>query len=180
MADDVVDRLHKQTGLGITRVVVSRAEAREPLALPGVSTVAVIADLALSDQGLVEVLRARADRRPISAILLDPMDLTAAGWTDEAEEQRARATERVRTAIDRLQAAGIQARGEVLDGDAGEAARVAGAVHGADELLVIAVRGGGLASDDAQAAVREHAGALPMESIVVDTEAPASPSGSQG
>jgi hypothetical protein len=180
MADDVVDRLRKQSGLGITRVVVSRAEAREPLALPGVSTVAVIADLALSDQGLVDVLRARADRRPISAILLDPMDLTAAGWTDEAEEQRARATERVRTAIDRLQAAGIQARGEVLDGDAGEAARVAGAVHGADELLVIAVRGGGLASDDAQAAVREHAGALPMESIVVDTEAPASPSGNQG
>jgi hypothetical protein len=108
------------------------------------------------------------------------MDLSAAGWTDEAEEQRARATERVRTAIDRLQAAGIQARGEVLDGDAGEAARVAGAVHRADELLVIAVRGGGLASDDAQAAVREHAGTLPMESIVVDTEAPASPSGSQG
>jgi hypothetical protein len=85
----------------------------------------------------------------------------------------------MRTAIDRLQDAGIQARGEVLDGDAGEAARVAVTAHRPDELLVIAVRGGGLASDDSLAAVRQRAGSVPVETVVVDTEAPASPSGSQ-
>ena len=36
MDDDVVDRLRKATGLGVTRVVVRPDEAREPLARPGV------------------------------------------------------------------------------------------------------------------------------------------------
>ena len=88
MRADMVDRLRKASGLGITRVVVSREEARQPLTQPGVSQVAVLADEALGAEGLVEALRQRSDERPIGVVLLYPMALDVAGWTDEAEELR--------------------------------------------------------------------------------------------
>ena len=142
--------------------------------------VAVIADDALGAEGLVAALRERADRQPLAVVLLDPMGLTGPGWTDEAEEQRTASFDRVRGTIDALQAAGVQARGEVLDGDAAAAARVAVTAHKADEILVVAARGGRLDSDDSLAGIRSAAGAVPVESVVVDTEAPASPSGQAG
>ncbi len=106
------------------------------------------------------------------------MALEVAGWTDEAEELRNAAFERVRGTIDALQRAGLQARGEVLDGDAATAARVAVADHGADEVLVVATRGGRLDSVETLEAVKAAVGSVPAEQIVVDAEAPASPSGS--
>ena len=178
MADDMVDRLRKSTGLGVTRVVVRPEEARAPLSRPGVSQVAVVADEGLGTAGLVAALRERADRQPIGVVLLSPMHLTGPGWTDEAEELRTATFDRVRAAIDGLQSVGVQSRGEVLDGDAAAAARIAVAEHHADEILVIAARGGRLESDEALAAVRTAAGTVPVERIVVDAEAPASPSGS--
>jgi cytochrome c oxidase subunit 1 len=178
MADDMVDRLRKATGLGITRVVVRPEEARAPLARPGVAQVAVVADEGLGADGLIAALRERADQRPIGVILLLPMHLEGPGWTDEAEEARARAFTRVRSAIDGLQAVGVQARGEVLDGDAAEATRVAISAHHADEVLVVAARGGRLDSEEGLQAIRAAAGSVSVERIVVDAEAPASPSGS--
>jgi hypothetical protein len=86
----------------------------------------------------------------------------------------------VRGTIDALQAVGVQSRGEVLDGDAAAAAKVAVTAHAADEILVVAARGGRLDSDDALGAVREAAGTVPVEKVTVDTEAPASPSGQAG
>jgi len=178
MADDMLDRLRKLTNLGISRVVVSPEEAGEPLSRPGVSRVAVLADDGLGGTGLVEALRRRADESPISVVLLFPMALSGPGWTDDAEEQRTAATERVRATISGLQAVGVQARGEVLDGDAAAAARVAVAEHGADVVLVAATSGDRLGSDDVLGAVRAAAGSATVESIVVDAGAPASPSGS--
>jgi cytochrome c oxidase subunit I len=178
MADDMVDRLRKATNLGITRVIVSPEEATEPLARPGVTRVAVVADDALGGDGLVAALRDRADAEPIATVLLHPMALTGPGWTDEAESIRDGATARVRAAIDALQAVGVQARGEVLDGDAVAATRIATSEHAADVIVVAATRGGRLESEDVLASVREAAGSTPVERIVVDTGAPASPSGS--
>jgi len=178
MADDMVDRLRKSSGLGITRVVVRSDEARTPLARPGVSQVAVVADDGLGADGLIAALRERADRRPIGVVLLSPMHLDGPGWTDEAEEARTRSFARLRTTIDGLQAVGVQSRGEVLDGDAAEAARVAVSDHHADEILVVAARGGRLESEESLQSVRAAAGSVPVERIVVDAEAPASPSGS--
>jgi hypothetical protein len=143
-----------------------------------VTQVAVVADEALGAAGLVAALRERADRQPVGVILLSPMSLAGPGWTDEAEDLRTATFARVRAAIDGLQSVGVQSRGEVLDGDAAAAARVAVAEHHADEILVIAARGGRLESDEALAAVRAAAGDVPVERIVVDAEAPASPSGS--
>ncbi len=178
MQADLVDRLRKSTGLGITRVVVSREEAREPLTQPGVTQVAVLADQALGGHGLVDALRQRSDLRPIGVVLLHPMALDVAGWTDEAEQIRAAAFERVRMSVDALQRVGVQARGEVLDGDAAAAALVAVRDHHADEILVVAIRGGRLDSVETLEAVKAAVGDVPAEQIVVDAEAPASPSGS--
>jgi hypothetical protein len=175
MADDVVDRLRKQTGLGITRVVVRREDAAEPLARPGVVQVAVIADQALGGSGLTEALRDRADRGPIAAVILAPMDLQVPGWTDEAERLRSEAAARVRLAIDALQAVGVQARGEVLDGDAAEAARVARDAHGAQAVLIVAVRGSRLDSDETVQRATAAAAPVPVERIVVET--PTAPAG---
>jgi cytochrome c oxidase subunit 1 len=175
MADDMVDRLRKATGLGITRVVVRPDEARAPLARPGVSRVAVIVDEALGNGALVDALRERADRGPIATTILYPMALDGPGWTDEAEEVRSAASDRIRQAIDRLQAAGVQARGEVLDGDAGEAARVAREAHDAQTVLVVAVRGGRLDSDETLQRVSAAAAPAEVEKIVV--EAPTAPAG---
>jgi hypothetical protein len=175
MDDDVVDRLRKATTLGVTRVVVRPDEARAPLARPGVTRLAVVADDALVNGGLVEALRERADREAIGAVLLYPMALEGPGWTDEAEETRAAASERVRGAIDRLQAAGIQARGEVLDGDAAEAARVARDAHGAQAVLIVAVRGSRLDSDETVQRATAAAAPVPVERIVVET--PTAPAG---
>ena len=65
MADDVVDRLRKASGVGITRVVVLPEDARRPLEQPGVRRVAVIADDALGADGLIAALRERADRQAL-------------------------------------------------------------------------------------------------------------------
>jgi hypothetical protein len=173
MGGDTVDRIRKETGLGVTRVVVRPDQAREPLARPGVTRVAVIADDALANGGLVEALRERADRQPMATVLLYPMALEGPGWTDEAEEIRSAASERVRLAIDRLQAAGVQARGEVLDGDAADAARIARDAHQAQAVLVVATRGGHLDSDEAVQRVSAAADPVPVERIVV--EAPTAP-----
>ncbi len=178
MADDMLDRLRKLTNLGVTRVVVSPEEAFEPLSRPGVTRVAVLADDGLGGRGLVEALRRRADESPIAVVLLHPMALTGPGWTDEAEEVRSAATERVRATIEALQAVGVQARGEVLDGDGATAARVAVTDHRADRIVIAVAGGGNLATDETQAAVRAAAGDTPVESIVVDAGAPAAPSGS--
>jgi hypothetical protein len=50
--------------------------------------------------------------------------------------------------------------------------------HRADEVLLVAARGGRLDSDEALAAVRAGADPVQVEKVVVDAEAPMAPSGS--
>ena len=140
--------------------------------------VAVIADEALGGEGLSKALHERADRGPIGVVLLAPMALEGPGWTDEAEALRAATAERVRAAIDALQASGVHARGEVLDGDAAAAARVAREAYSAETILIVATRGSRLDSDETLATVQAAAGAATVERVVVDAEAPTSPAGS--
>jgi cytochrome c oxidase subunit 1 len=178
MADDLVDRLRKQTGLGITRVVVRRDDARAPLAQAGVRQMGLIADEALGGEALVNALRERAAKGPLAAVILYPMALVGPGWTDEAEERRTEATARVRAAIEAAARAGIHARGEVIDYDAAMAAQIAREHYRADEILLVATRGGRLDSDEVAQGVQASAGSVPVERLVVDAEAPTAPSGS--
>ncbi|MGD9696467.1 MAG: cytochrome c oxidase subunit I [Thermoleophilia bacterium] len=180
MAEDMVDRLRKLSNLGISRVAVLPEEAGRPLAASGVTRVAVIADQAFGSDEVTEALRDRSDVGPIAISLLYPMGLTGPGWTDEAEEARTAATERVRVGIDALQAAGLQADGEVLDGDVAAAARLARSSYGAAQILLAATRGGALDSDAALEAVRAAAAGADVDRLVVDAEAPAAPSGGEG
>ncbi len=155
MRADMVDRLRKSSGLGITRVVVSREEAREPLAQPGVTQVAVLADEALGAEGLVDALRQRSDERPIGVVLLNPMALEVA-----------RVDRRGRGAAQRAPSTGCAppstpCRERACSPRRGARRRrrprpraVAVAEHGADEILVVATRGGRLDSVDTLEKVR--------------------------
>ena len=180
MADDMLDRLRKSTGLGVTRVVVRPEEAREPLARAGVTQVAVIADEALGGRGPG---RRRCTSGPTAArsasVLLAPMALEGPGWTDEAEALRVghrRAGPRGHRRASRRP--GSRPAGEVLDGDAAAAARVAREAYRAEAILIVATRGSRLDSDETLAAVQAAAGGATVERVVVDAEAPTSPAGS--
>ena len=174
MADDTVDRLRKAIDLRVTRVVVRPDEAREPLARPGVTQVAAIANSALGGEEMIAALRSRADAEPIAVVVLCPMSLSVPGWTDEAEERRRGAIERVRATIDRLQAAGVQARGEVIDGGPAEAAGLARTAHRCDKVVLFPARNNGTRWDDDETLgrVREAAGSLPVDVVLVDAAAP--------
>ncbi|MGI9540322.1 MAG: cytochrome c oxidase subunit I, partial [Miltoncostaeaceae bacterium] len=172
MNRDLIDRLRKSTGLGLSRVVVTREEAAEPAIATTVTQLTVIANGALGSQALMNAVQQRADASPVGVTLLVPMALTGAGWTDAAEAQRASTVDRTRAVIDAFQDAGIQARGEVLDGSAAEAARLGRAAHGAEVILAVAARGAeqwdtGADADDLRAAA-EH---VPVEIVAVDTGA---------
>lgn len=196
MDHDLVDRLRKTTGLGVTRVVVTPQEAAEPMTAAGVLQLSVVANAAIGSDALLAALRERADlsapgegpsalkrwsgrvgpqsQVAIAVTLLAPLDLAGPGWTGDAEGQRGAAVDRVRATIDRLQADGIQAKGEVLDGDAADAARIAHTAHGAESVMVVPVRGvEDWDREETAESIRAAAGPVPVDLITLDAEAPA-------
>ncbi len=179
MQADTVDRLRKSTGLGITRVVVSREEAREPLMQPGVTQVAVLADEALGGEGLVDALRQRSDERPIGVVLLHPMDLEVAGWTDEAEAVRNAAFERVRASIDAPAARPASRRAARCSTATPRPPRASRSPTTAPTRSWSSPRAAGASTRSRRSRrSRRRSARVPAEQIVVDAEAPASPSGS--
>lgn len=177
MDEDLVDRLRKVTGLGLSRVVVRPEEATRPLTAHGVERVAVLADRALGGPGIVDLIVRRSDT-PLTAVVMAPLDISGPGWTDEAGEVRDAATLRVQDTLGDLGRAGINARGEVLDGGVTDAVKVALREYRATSIVLAVASGGPLDSDDALAAAQAAAGKVPVERVVVDAEAPAAPSGS--
>lgn len=177
MDEDMVDRLRKATGLGLSRVVVRPEEALRPLRLRGSGRVAVVADQALGAQGLTDAVGGMADGGGLSAVLIAPLDLDVPGWTDEAGERRDEVTARMQRSIAALGELGVHADGEVLDGPLGDAVRLAVREYGAGRIVLVAARGGRLDTDDALSGAQAAAGSVPVERVVVDAEAPAAPAG---
>ena len=138
MSRDVVDRVRKLTNLLVTHLVVTPEEARTPAAAPGVTHLMVLANAAIGGDALTEALLARADRQAIRVTLVCPLALAGPTWTDAAQQARSDAVARVREAVERLRAGGVQAQGEVSDGDASEALRLAYPAYRPDEVLVAA------------------------------------------
>jgi heme/copper-type cytochrome/quinol oxidase subunit 1 len=173
MDQDLVDRVRKTANIAVTRVVVRREEAREAVVSSAVSRVAVIANDTLGDAALIETLRERYDTAALSAIILCPLSIDGPGWTDDAERVRVEAMGRARTTIEALQESGIQARGEVVDGDPAAAAAVARTAYSADTILVASYQRD--SADQMLTAVTEAAGSTPVEHVIVDSEAAAPP-----
>jgi cytochrome c oxidase subunit I len=178
MDEDVVDRMRKLTGLGVSRVVVRAEEALRPLAVRGAGPVAVVADHALGAEGLTDAVASLADDGALNAVLLSPLDLQVPSWTDEAGLRRDEVTRRMQESLVSMGRLGIHAEGEVLDGPATEAARLAVRDYGAGRIVLAVTSGGPLDSDAVINAVRDAAGQVSVERIVVDAEAPAAPAGS--
>lgn len=179
MDDDVVDRLRKQTGLGLSRVVVRPEEALRPLSAARPSgRVAIIADHALGADGLTEAVAAMADQGAVNIVLIAPLALTVPGWTDEAGRRRDEVTNRMQASLVSLGRQGLHAEGEVVDGPAESAADLAVKEYGAGRVVLAVTARGPLDSADVLSAVQSAAGRAQVDRIVVDAEAPAAPAGS--
>ncbi|MFP5451630.1 MAG: cbb3-type cytochrome c oxidase subunit I [Thermoleophilia bacterium] len=178
MDDDVVDRLRKITGLGISRVVVRPEEALRPLGLRGSGRVAIVADRAYGGAGLTDAVEALAGDTGLSAVLMAPLGLQVPGWTDEAAERRDEVTGRMQRTIGTLGTLGVHADGEVLDGSAADAVKLALREYRVGRVLLVVTPGGPLDAPGVLDAAQAAAGEVPVERVVVDAEAPAAPAGS--
>jgi len=174
MDNDLIDRVRKATEIAVTRVIVGAGEVGAPVA-PGITQLGVVANDALSTEGLLDAVRARADREPIGVTLVCPLSLDGPGWTEDANRARDEAAERVERALGVLIEAGVPARGEVVDGDPAAAAGVAVGSYAANEILLVAVKGRG--GDDAADPVTAAVAPIPVELVQVDAEAPTAPAG---
>jgi len=174
MRQDMVDRIRKASGLAVTRITVLGDDARTAVRSGAVRRVAVIANDTIGDAGLVAALRARADEQPMGVVILCPLSIDGPGWSDDADRLRDEATARTRALIEQLQDSGIQAAGEVVDGDPGAAAKIARTDYGVDAVLVASYR---RTTGWVVGQVRAAVGDTAVEHVVVDTEAPAAPSG---
>ena len=167
---DMVDRVRKASNRAVTHMVISGDDARTPTRSSAVQTIAVVANDAMGE-GLATAVQERADGGPVSAVVLCPLSLDGPGWTDDAESVRDAAAERARAVIASLQEAGIPARGEVIDGDPAEAARIARDSYGATSVLVGTIAGRGDA--DIVEAVTAAAQPVPVEHVFVEAAPPA-------
>jgi hypothetical protein len=178
MDEDVVDRLRKITGLGISRIVVRPEEALRPLGLRGSGRVAIVADDAYGSSGLTEAVGALADIGGLSVVMMAPLNLQVPGWTDQAGERRDEITARMQRTIANVGTMGVHADGEVIDGSAADAVKIAIDEYGAGRILLIATRRGPLDGEGVLDAASAAAGDVPVERVVVDAEAPTAPAGS--
>jgi hypothetical protein len=180
MRQDVIDRLRKASGLPVTHVVVTRAEARQPVSgYSKVRHVLVVGNETIGEEELVEELLRRADRGPVRYTILCPLNLTGPDWKDDAVDARSAAVARVRRMIDLLQNSGIHAEGEVVDGPPLDEIRSALGRFRPDEVLISTFprRESAWLADDLIHRVRAMS-EVPVEHIVVEAETPAGSSGS--
>lgn len=136
MRHDMVDRVRKTADILLTHIIVPRADVGLPVDAPGVTRLLVIANGTAGTDALAAALIARADGSPTNVILACAVNIQGPEWTGEALAAREDAVARVRSTIDRLQAAGVPAQGEVIDRDAATAARTLVPVHKPDAILV--------------------------------------------
>ena len=112
----------------VSHVTVSRQEARATLDESALAHVLVLAEPGVSEPALLDAIRARADRSAARFTVVVTADVPSPAWSDEANAHRRDAVDRVHAAVEALQASGVAAQGEVLDGSldasAGDAVRI--------------------------------------------------------
>jgi hypothetical protein len=174
---DLVDRVRKATGIGVTHVTILPSDARATVASESVAKVAIIANYGIDDVGLAELIKKRADEQPLSAIVLCPLSLDGPSTSPEFDAIRAEASGRTATLIARLQEAGIQTRGEIIDGSVTDAIKVARTAHHAN-IVLLATRPGDRIeiTDDITAA----AGPMDLEQVTTDGQTSAPSGASEG
>jgi len=136
LRQDLVDRTRKATGLAVSHVTVAPNQATAGIVDDAVGHLMIVAGDGVDD-ALLDAIRARVDADPSRITLVVPANVPDPEWGDEATEARRAAIATVHDAVERLQASGVIAQGEVLDRDAADAAiQMAGTVR-PDRVIVV-------------------------------------------
>jgi hypothetical protein len=165
LRQDLVDRIRKATGLPVSHVTVSPQEARATLDEPALAHVLVLSEPGVSATALLDAIRTRADRSAARFTVVVTADVPSPAWSDEANARRRDAVDRVYAAVEALQASGVAAQGEVLDGSLDGSVRDAVSIHRPDEIIVAST------GERDLAAVRAASRGATVDSAVLAAEA---------
>jgi hypothetical protein len=174
---DLVDRARKATRVAVTHVTIRPNDARGALDSESVQRVAIVANVDIDNAGLAALVQARSDTQPLTAVVLCPLSLDGPGWSDEAEVIRTEASGRTATLIARLQEAGIQSRGEVIDGTPADAVRLARTAHHANVVLIASRPGDPITETDE---ITAAAHGMSVEYVTTDGHASTAPGAAEG
>jgi hypothetical protein len=134
------------------------------------TSVLVVANETLVGDELVDTLRARAERRPVRAVVVAPVTPPREGYVVYRDTRRAAATRRLDRTLAWLRLAGIPAHGSVYDDDPLTAVKDVLASEDIDEIVVCthpATKSGWLRKNLVEE-IRKAAGARPVEHVVSD------------
>ena len=129
----------------------------------------VVANETVVGKPLIDAVRARAAKGPIQVHVICPQNMPRAGWVGYADEGRWAAENRLKATLARLQEAGIQADGELMDPDPYTAVMDALGQADYDEIIISThpeTRSGWLRRDLVERV--KQATRRPVEHVVVD------------
>jgi hypothetical protein len=137
----------------------------------------VVANETVGGRALIDAVRAHAEGahaqgRPFEVMVVCPQNQPKHGYVVYDESVRSAAENRLRTTVEQLRSAGVEATGEVMDPDPYAATMDALGVFHADEVIISTHPGprSGWLRRDLIDRVRESSG-LPVEHVVVDLDA---------
>ncbi|MFL5896645.1 MAG: universal stress protein [Thermoleophilaceae bacterium] len=129
----------------------------------------VVANETVVGKPLIDAVRARAAKGPVQVHVICPQNMPRAGWVQYADEGRGAAENRLKATLARLNEAGIQADGELMDPDPYTAVMDALGQADYDEIIVSThpeTRSGWLRRDLVQRV--KQATRRPVEHVVVE------------
>ena len=135
--------------------------------------VLVVANETLAGRELIDAVVRRAERGPLRAVVIAPVNEPAAGYVVYEHTRRAAAGRRLDRALAALREAGIPAHGGVFDGGPLTAVKDMLAQEHIDELIVSThpeAKSGWLRRDLIEE-IRKAAGSRPVEHVVADVSA---------
>ena len=134
------------------------------------AVVLVVANETLTRSALIDAVRSRAERGPIRAIVVAPVNEPAAGYVVYEDSRRAAAGRRLDRTVQALREAGIPAHGGVFDHGPLSAVKDVIANEHVDELIVSThpeARSGWLRRNLIDE-IRKAAGARPVQHVVAE------------
>jgi biopolymer transport protein ExbD len=129
----------------------------------------VVANETVVGKPLIDAVRARAEKGPIHVHVICPQNMPRSGWVQYAEEGRWAAENRLKATLARLNEAGIEADGEIMDPDPYTAIMDALGQADYDEIIISThpeTRSGWLRRDLVQRV--KQATRRPVTHVVVD------------
>jgi len=167
------------TGTILYRVLGTRGRVEEREVVEPVTTadgghrILVIANETVGGGELLDVIRQKSQSVDEQVLVVVPaLNTPLRHWASDDDGARAAAQERLEASLSRLRAEGIEARGEVGDGDPVQAIEDALRTFGADEIVISTHPEGrsNWLERDVVASARERF-ATPITHVVVDLDA---------